>query len=281
VIVISTVYDLKKYVIDKRIKGATIGLFPTMGYLHEGHISLINRSVEENDVTIMSIFVNPTQFGPNEDFDKYPRDFANDCKLAENAEVDVVFAPNVTEMYPNNYNTYVDVQNITQFLCGARREGHFKGVATVVCKLFNICMPHRAYFCQKDYQQVQVVKRMVLDLNMNLDIVVCPTIRESDGLAMSSRNVYLSSDERAQAVVLSQSLMVAQKLVDAGERSAKVLAMKVEQEIKKATLANIEYAEIVDCELLNRIESVDTKALLALAVKFGNTRLIDNSILEV
>ena len=191
---IDKISDMKAIIRSNRTMGKTIGFVPTMGYLHEGHLSLANKSVQDNDFTVMSIFVNPTQFGPNEDFEKYPRDMERDLRLAESAGVDVVFAPGVAEMYPEKYKTYVNVEDITGVLCGLSRPGHFRGVTTVVNKLFNIIEPHRAYFGQKDAQQVIVIKKMVRDLNMNLEIVTCPIIREIDGLAMSSRNVYFNSE---------------------------------------------------------------------------------------
>jgi len=194
--VIETISDLKAIIRTQKNLGRVIGLVPTMGYLHEGHLSLVNMSRQNNDYTVMSIFVNPTQFGPNEDFDRYPRDLERDLKLAEAAGVDVVFAPSVKEMYPDGYKTYVNVEGITEVLCGKSRPGHFRGVTTIVTKLFNIVEPHRAYFGQKDAQQVAVIKKMVKDLNMNVEIITCPIVREEDGLAMSSRNVYLSPEER-------------------------------------------------------------------------------------
>ncbi len=235
----------------------------------------------ENEITILSIFVNPTQFGPNEDLDKYPRDLQNDLMLSEQAGADVVFHPQVSEMYPGGYATFVNVERITSVLCGATRDGHFKGVATVVCKLFNICNPDRAYFGQKDFQQLQVIKRMVCDLNMSVEIIDCPTVRESDGLAMSSRNTYLSAVERQQALVLSQSLGLAKKLVDSGELDVVNLTESVSKMITSMPLAKVDYIEIVDIMSLQSISQVKHKALLALAVRFGNTRLIDNTILEV
>ncbi|GAE89106.1 pantoate-beta-alanine ligase [Acetivibrio straminisolvens JCM 21531] len=211
--VIETISDLKAIVRTQKSMGRTIGFVPTMGYLHEGHLSLVNMSLQNNDYTIMSIFVNPTQFGPNEDFDRYPRDMERDLKLAESAGVDVVFAPSVKEMYPDGYNTYVNVEGITEVLCGKSRPGHFRGVTTIVAKLFNIVEPHRAYFGQKDAQQVAVIKKMVRDLNMNIEIITCPIVREEDGLAMSSRNVYLSPEERKSALILSKSLMESEELI--------------------------------------------------------------------
>ena len=278
--VISKVNEMKFFVLEQKKLGKTIGFVPTMGYLHEGHMSLVERSVLENDVTILSIFVNPTQFGQNEDLDKYPRDFENDCLKAEKIGASVVFAPTALGMYPENYSTFVDVVDLSKGLCGAVREGHFKGVTTIVNKLFNICSPDKAYFGQKDFQQAQVIKRMVIDLNINLKIVVCPIVREKDGLAMSSRNVFLSKEERAQATVLSKALSLAQKCVEMGERNTDDLLKTITEIISKQSLAKIQYVEIVDVDMLKEVDKIDTRALLALAVKFGNTRLIDNAVLE-
>ena len=210
--------DVKEYLKREKNKNKSIGFVPTMGYLHDGHMSLINKSIEENDITVVSIFVNPVQFGPTEDFEKYPRDKNRDIGLCRNAGVDVLFIPAVEEMYPKGYNTYVEVKRITDKLCGASRPGHFTGVATVVTKLFNIVEPDRAYFGQKDAQQAVVIIRMVNDLNMDVQVVVCPIVREESGLAMSSRNVYLNKEERTQALVLYQSLVNARNNVERGER---------------------------------------------------------------
>lgn len=279
--IIETVADMKAVIKSQKQSGKSIGLVPTMGYLHQGHISLVKHSTAENDFTVVSIFVNPTQFGPNEDFDKYPRDLEKDLKLAQQAGVDIIFAPSVKEMYPESYKTYVAVEGITEVMCGKSRPGHFRGVTTVVTKLFNIITPTKAYFGQKDAQQVAVIKQMVKDLNMNLEIITCPIIREADGLAMSSRNVYLNSEERKAALILSQSLLNAQKLVDSGERSKEKLYKSIFEQISSESLANIEYIEIVDADTLENVNNIEKRALVALAVRFGNTRLIDNIILEV
>ena len=278
---VNSISEMKEFVSEEKSKKSSIGFVPTMGFLHQGHISLIEQSVKDNDITILSIFVNPTQFGPNEDLDKYPRNLDNDLSLANQAGVDIVFHPYASEMYPSGYATFVNVERITSALCGATREGHFKGVATVVCKLFNICNPDRAYFGQKDFQQLQVIKRMVDDLNISIEIIDCPTVRESDGLAMSSRNTYLSAEERQQALVLSQSLHLAKKLVDSGELDVVNLTESVSKMITSMPLAKVDYIEIVDDMTLQPVSQVKHKALLALAIRFGNTRLIDNTILEV
>ncbi len=278
---VDTISDMKAIIRSNRTMGKTIGFVPTMGYLHEGHLSLANRSVQDNDFTVMSIFVNPTQFGPNEDFEKYPRDMERDLSLAESAGVDVVFSPGVAEMYPEKYKTYVNVEDITGVLCGLSRPGHFRGVTTVVNKLFNIIEPHKAYFGQKDAQQVIVIKKMIRDLNMNLEIVTCPIIRESDGLAMSSRNVYLNSEERKAAVILSKSLLEVEELIKQGERSCVKVVQYLKDRIRSEELAKIDYVEVVSGNGLEAIEQIRESVLIALAVRFGKTRLIDNIMVEV
>lgn len=278
---VETISELKAIIRSNKSEGKTIGLVPTMGYLHEGHLSLVKRSVQDNDFTVMSIFVNPTQFGPNEDFEKYPRDMERDLRLAESVGADVVFAPCVTEMYPDGYKTYVEVEDITKVLCGLSRPGHFKGVTTVVNKLFNIVEPDKAYFGQKDAQQVIVIKKMVRDLNMDLEIVTCPIIRESDGLAMSSRNVYLSKEERAAAVILSKSLFEAEELIKKGEKSTRKVIEYIRNRIMSEKFADIDYVEVVSTDGLGKLEEISGSVLIALAVRFGKTRLIDNIILEV
>ncbi len=279
--VIEKIKDLKAIIRSQKSSGKTIGLVPTMGYLHDGHLSLVKASRDENDFTIMSIFVNPTQFGPNEDFDSYPRDMERDTKLAEAAGVDVIFAPSKDEMYPDGYKTYVEVEDITNVLCGKSRPGHFRGVTTVVAKLFNIVEPDKAYFGQKDAQQVIVLRKMVKDLNMNLEIVTCPIVRESDGLAMSSRNTYLSPEERSGALALSQSLFEAEKIIKDGERDAAKIIGYIKNRISQVEVAEIDYVEITDIDDLKSVEHIAGKVLIALAVRFGRTRLIDNVIVEV
>ena len=272
---------MKQFVRMKKAEGKTIGFVPTMGYLHSGHLSLIEKSTSQNDVTVISIFVNPTQFGENEDLDQYPRDFERDCRLAQEAGADAVFFPTAGMMYPEGYKTYVEVVDITKRLCGVTRPTHFKGVTTVVTKLFHIVAPDRAYFGQKDAQQLLVIRRMVKDLNMDIEIVGCPIVRETDGLAMSSRNLYLSEEERTQATVLNQSLEMAEKMIDSGEQDSNTVKKAIKEKIGTMDLARIDYVELVDTESLLPAQQITGEVLIALAVYFGKTRLIDNRILEV
>jgi pantoate--beta-alanine ligase len=255
-----------------------VGFVPTMGYLHQGHLVLAKRAKAENASVVASIFVNPTQFGPQEDFKRYPRDPKRDLAMLEKEGVDVVFMPSVVEMYPKGFNSWVEVGRITERLEGASRPGHFIGVATVVAKLFNIVQPDRAYFGQKDAQQLIVIKKMVAELNMNLEVVAVPTVREADGLAMSSRNTYLNSEERKAAVVLYQALTLAQKLWSDGEKDAKVIRQKMTDLIQKQPLAEIDYISIADAETLDELDEVKPPALVSLAVRIGKTRLIDNVV---
>ncbi|WP_253256536.1 MULTISPECIES: pantoate--beta-alanine ligase [unclassified Neomoorella] len=264
-----------------RQQGKSIGLVPTMGYLHEGHLTLARTAREQNDVVIMSIFVNPTQFGPGEDLERYPRDLERDQKLAAAAGVDAIFAPAVAEMYPPGYATYVQVEGLTEVLCGASRPGHFRGVATVVSKLFNIVQPDRAYFGLKDYQQAVVIKRLVRDLNFPVDIITVPTVRESDGLALSSRNKYLSPEERQSALSLYRALNIGADLIRSGERRAAVVREAMAQEILSRPGTRIDYVAVNDAETLEPLDEIKGRVLLALAVWVGNTRLIDNLTLEV
>ena len=264
-----------------RQEGKTIGFVPTMGYLHEGHLSLVRQARRENDVVVVSIFVNPTQFGPGEDYERYPRDLNRDMDLLEPIGVEAVFVPSVEDMYPPGYRTYVEVEDITTRLCGASRPGHFRGVTTVCCKLFNIVRPHRAYFGKKDFQQYVVLRTMVVDLNMDLEIVPMPIVRESDGLAMSSRNTYLNQEEREAALCLSRSLKRAQELFAQGERRARVIREEVERIIRAEPLAKIDYVEVVDPDTFLPVEEVEEGTLVALAVKVGPARLIDNTQLGV
>ncbi|NSW89991.1 MAG: pantoate--beta-alanine ligase [Firmicutes bacterium] len=279
--IIKSIKEMKDIIKQEKTFGKTIGLVPTMGFLHEGHLSLIRTSSSKDDIIIVSIFVNPTQFGPNEDYDKYPRDLKRDVSLAEDAGADLIFAPDVEEMYPQGYKTYVNVENITEVLCGKSRPGHFRGVTTVVAKLFNIIQPDRAYFGLKDAQQYIVIKKMVEDLNMNLEVVPCPIVREADGLAMSSRNIYLSIEERKAALILSKSLFEAEDMVKSGERNAEKILERIYSIISSEKLANIDYIEAVNADTLEKISEIKGKVLIALAVKIGNTRLIDNIIVEV
>jgi len=260
-----------------RGEGKAIGFVPTMGYLHEGHLSLVRQARKENDVVVVSVFVNPTQFGPGEDFERYPRDLKRDMSLLEPIGVEAVFVPSVEDMYPPSYRTYVDVEDVTTRLCGASRPGHFRGVTTVCCKLFNIVRPHRAYFGKKDFQQYVVLRTMVADLNMDLEIVPMPIVREPDGLAMSSRNTYLNSREREAALCLYRSLKKAQELFAQGERDARVIKEEVEGVIKAEPLATIDYVEVVDPDTFLPVEKVERGTLVALAVKVGPARLIDNA----
>lgn len=276
---LNTIEDLRKQ-IKPKVGNSTIGLVPTMGYLHEGHISLINRARKENDIVILSIFVNPTQFAPNEDLDKYPRDLDKDMKLAYDNGVDYIFAPTVEEMYGNNYSTYVNIEgDITKKLCGSSRPTHFKGVTTVVTKLFNITTPNNAYFGQKDAQQLSIIKKLVKELNFDINIVSCPIVRDKYGLALSSRNIYLSELERKQALVLSQSLNDIKSMYLSGNNNALELKKYIVDKISTMNLANIDYVEIVDFETFEDVDIINKQTLVALAVKFGNTRLIDNIIL--
>lgn len=257
-----------------------VGFVPTMGYLHEGHMELVYRARAENKSVAVSIFVNPTQFGPREDFTTYPRDIERDLSMLRDAKVDVVFMPDSEEVYPEGFSTWVDVENVTKRLEGAIRPGHFRGVATVVAKLFNIVEPVRAYFGQKDAQQLVVIKKMVSDLNMNLEIVDVPTVREFDGLAMSSRNVYLDPDEREAATVLYRALVKARKLWERGERNAELLRSEMTSLIQSEPRATIDYVSIADTISLEEIDALDRSVLISLAVKIGRTRLIDAMNLE-
>jgi pantoate--beta-alanine ligase len=260
--------------------GYTIGFVPTMGYLHEGHQSLIERSVKENDKTVVSIFVNPTQFAPTEDLSSYPRDFDADKALCESAGVDLIFNPEVDEMYTNSSGTFIDMDGVTKELCGKSRPTHFRGVCTVVGKLLNIVTPDKAYFGQKDAQQLAVIKRMVQDLNMEVEIIGCPIIREADGLAKSSRNSYLSPDERKAAVVLSKAVFEGKRLVESGEQRAENVIAAMRKIIASEPLAKIDYIEIVDSLSIEKIDTVRGSVLAAIAVFIGKTRLIDNFIYE-
>lgn len=273
--------EMQMYALQMKSEGKKIGLVPTMGYLHKGHLTLMKEARKECDVVITSIFVNPIQFGIGEDYEEYPRDLTRDAALAEGAGTDVIFAPSVADMYPKGYHTFVNVEALTDGLCGASRPGHFRGVATVVMKLFNITQPDLAYFGQKDAQQVTVLERMTEDLNMPLRIVRVPIVREADGLAMSSRNVYLGKDERVQALVLSKSLAVAKKLIEQGERDVETLGNRIRGMISEAPLAKIDYVEIINGKTLERVKKLEGSVLIALAVRFGKTRLIDNLMLEV
>jgi len=257
-----------------------VGLVPTMGYLHEGHLSLVRQARLENQSLVVSIFVNPTQFGPQEDFKQYPRDPQRDLALLEKDKTDIVFMPSADEMYPSQFSSWVEVGKVTERLEGASRPGHFRGVATVVAKLFNIVQPNRAYFGQKDAQQAVVIRKMVADLNMNIEIVTLPTVREPDGLAISSRNIYLSPEERQAAVVLYQALCLAQKLWSQGETNAQTIRQQMTDLIQKEPLATIDYVSVADTETLDELDTVKSPALVSLAVRIGKTRLIDNLVVD-
>ncbi|NLH45337.1 MAG: pantoate--beta-alanine ligase [Acholeplasmataceae bacterium] len=282
-ILCKTVEELRNEIAIAKTAGKTIGLVPTMGALHEGHASLVKAANQENDVVVVSVFVNPTQFGPNEDLDSYPRTLDADCKLAEAQGADIVFAPSPKEMYPSEDMTWVEVTgDVTKVLCGRSRPIHFRGVTTVVSKLFNLAQPDRAYFGQKDAQQVQVLKRMVKDLFFNLQMRIMPIVREADGLAKSSRNTYLSAEERQAGLILSKSLKHAQELFAAGEHDPQKLVAATTAMIKAEPMADIDYVEIYQMPDLNECPNpMQGENLLALAVRFGKTRLIDNTILEV
>ncbi|MBN1473207.1 MAG: pantoate--beta-alanine ligase [Syntrophaceae bacterium] len=268
--------EMQKYSDSSRSKGKKIAFVPTMGYFHEGHIELMRQAKKMADCVVVSIYVNPTQFGPKEDLSRYPRDFDRDSERAKEVGVDVIFYPSNKEMYPEGYQTYVNVEDVTKNLCGLSRPGHFCGVTTVCAKLFNIVKPHIAVFGKKDYQQYVTIKRMVADLNMDLEIIGLPTVREADGLAMSSRNVYLKENERPSALTLIDSLRLAQKLYDQGERKASTIISQVEKFISQSPYTDIDYVKICDPETMRDIEKIRDSALIALAVKVAQTRLIDN-----
>lgn len=278
--IIETVAGIRKQVKLWRSDGLKIGFVPTMGYLHEGHQSLIELACKENDRVVVSVFVNPTQFGPTEDLDSYPRDLKRDAALCESIGADVIFHPTPEEMYPNRFCSFVDMDVLTKELCGLSRPVHFRGVCTVVSKLFNIVNPDRAYFGEKDAQQLAVIKRMVMDLNMDIEIVGCPIIREADGLAKSSRNTYLSAEERKAALVLSKSIFAAKQLAEQGETDAKKVVKKMTDIINSEPLAKIDYVKIVDLMTMQQIEKLDRPFLAAIAVYIGNTRLIDNFMMN-
>jgi len=280
--VFTRVQDMQEWSLQAKRLGKKIGLVPTMGYLHDGHLSLVRRAKAECDVVIVSIFVNPLQFGVGEDYEAYPRDLTRDTALLEKEGVDAVFAPSVKEMYPPGYSTTVEVGGeITAKLCGKSRPGHFKGVTTVVSKLFNICLPEVAYFGQKDAQQAMIIEKMVRELNFPLRIVRCPIVREADGLAMSSRNVYLSQEERKSALVLSQALALAREMIENGETNVNKVKEAMINLINSKPYTQIDYVEITSGEDLSDLAEIRGKVLVALAVRVGKTRLIDNLLLEV
>ncbi|MGC8784922.1 MAG: pantoate--beta-alanine ligase [Armatimonadota bacterium] len=279
--VAKTVREVRAWMKLARADGKTVGFVPTMGYFHEGHLNLMRRAKAECDLCVVSLFVNPTQFGPSEDFQRYPRDFARDAAMAESVGVDLLFAPEVEEMYPQGYQTYVDVLEVTRRLEGAARPGHFRGVATVCTKLFNIVQADRAYFGKKDYQQLKVIQRMVHDLNIPIEIVPCETVREPDGLAMSSRNVYLKPDERRAASVLYRALCAGRDAILAGERDGKKVKKLVEKVIATEPLVKPEYVDVADAESLEPLTTLKGEVLISLAAHVGVARLIDNITIVV
>ncbi|MCI8495203.1 MAG: pantoate--beta-alanine ligase [Lachnospiraceae bacterium] len=278
--IIRTIEELRSILKRWRKEGLSVGLVPTMGYLHEGHKSLIRKAVSENDRVVVSDFVNPTQFGVNEDLDSYPRDLERDAALCQEAGASLIFHPEPEEMYFADNCTFVDMENLTKGLCGKTRPAHFRGVCTVVSKLFLIVAPDRAYFGQKDAQQLAVIRRMVRDLNFDIAIVGCPIVREEDGLAMSSRNTYLDEKERKAALILHKSLMLGEEMMRQGERNTEVVKNAIVQNIKTEPLAKVDYVEIVDSENLEPVAEMEHPVLVAMAVYIGNTRLIDNFSFE-
>lgn len=279
--VISSISQLRKKLASYRKQGKTIGFVPTMGYFHEGHQVLMRHAKKEHDICVVSLFVNAIQFGPTEDFKKYPRDMKRDTSIAQKENVDILFTPSDNEIYPDSYLTYVDVGQISKVLCGQFRPGHFQGVATVIVKLLNIVAPHAMYLGQKDAQQVAVIKKLVRDLNFDVIIKAIPTIREADGLAMSSRNVYLTPQERKEAAVLFQSLQQAKALIKKGEKVALKITKQMTQMIEQETSGKIQYVACVDSATLEPLKQLKGPVLIALAVYFGKTRLIDNIIINV
>lgn len=277
--VIKKIDELKDVLKDFKKEGKSIGLVPTMGFLHKGHASLIKKAVEENDIVVVSDFVNPIQFGPNEDLEAYPRDINADSKLCEDLGADFIFNPEPSEMY-HDKKAFVDIEGLSDNLCGARRAGHFRGVCTVCTKLFNIVGPTRAYFGQKDAQQLSIIKKLVFDLNIPVEIVACPIVREDDGLAMSSRNTYLSADERKAALCLSKAIFEGEKMAKEGA-SVKEVLKKMEEIISSEKLAKIDYIQAVDLETIKNVDNFNKDTLVAIAVYIGKTRLIDNFIYEV
>jgi pantoate--beta-alanine ligase len=279
--VIQRIPQMKEVSRKARSEGKVIGLVPTMGFLHEGHLGLVREARKMADIVVVSIFVNQAQFSPTEDFDKYPRDITRDAEMLTAEKTDYIFLPKAEEMYPENYHTYVKVRDLSAKMCGVSRPDHFEGVTTVVLKLFHIVDPHFAYFGQKDAQQLVIIRKMVSDLNLDVEIVRLPIVREPDGLALSSRNTYLSPEERKAATVLYRALQYAQKRIDEGEKKSKTLIKEMCEIIEKEPLARIDYVSITDMNELKELKTLKGKALIALAVYFGSTRLIDNIIVDV
>lgn len=277
--IVAAVEEVREQVRAWREEGLSVGLVPTMGYLHEGHKSLIDKAVEQNDRVVVSVFVNPIQFGPGEDLATYPRDLERDAALCEKAGASLIFHPEKENMYFDDFCTYIDMDDLTKGLCGKTRPTHFRGVCTVVGKLFNIVQPDRAYFGQKDAQQLAVIRRMVRDLNFDLEIIGCPIIREADGLAKSSRNTYLSGEEREAATILHKGLLRGEELIRNGEKSASVIAREITRVIESEPLARIDYVEVVDFDRIEKIDTIEGTVLTAVAVYIGKTRLIDNFII--
>jgi pantoate--beta-alanine ligase len=279
--IIESVKEMQVFSGSLRKAGKTISFVPTMGYLHEGHLTLMREGKKRGNCSVVSIYVNPTQFGAGDDFDRYPKDMDRDSRMAESAGVDLIFCPASSDMYPEHYQTFIDLEEVTQNLCGLTRQGYFRGVATVCCKLFNIVNPHVAIFGEKDFQQLAVIRRMVSDLNMDIEIIGIPTVREADGLAMSSRNSYLQEKEREAALVLSRSLLLAKRLYDDGKRNVADILLPVKEMLEGNSLVNLEYAKICDVETLKDLQRLEKKAVLAVAARVGATRLIDNYVFEV
>ena len=278
--IINSVKEMQKFSESSRLKDKILALVPTMGFLHQGHLKLMEEGRKRADTLIISIFVNPTQFSVGEDLEKYPRDMERDKKLAERVGVDVVFAPSASEMYPKGYQTYVNVENVTRNLCGVSRPTHFRGVTTVVAKLFNTVKPHIAIFGEKDFQQLVTIRQMVKDLNFDIEIVGIPTVREKDGLAMSSRNAYLTPEERKAGLSLNQAISIARDIFRSGERRSERILREVRRRIESEGLTDIDYVKMCDSQTLEDIEEIDRDAVLAMAVKVGRTRLIDNCTFE-
>lgn len=279
--ILTTIDEVRTQIKAWRKEGLSIGFVPTMGFLHEGHMSLMKQARMENDKVVASIFVNPMQFGPTEDLEAYPRDLERDAAMCEEVGVDLIFHPEPSEMYKDSFCSFVDMTGVTDALCGKSRPVHFRGVCTVVSKLFHIVTPDRAYFGQKDAQQVAVIQRMVTDLNMDVEIIPCPIVREEDGLAKSSRNTYLSAEERKAALILSQAIFMGQKMVTDGERDGKVLAKAIADKIASEPMARIDYVEVVDALTMQAVDTLEGTVLTAVAVYIGKTRLIDNFMITI